>query len=391
MWGRFDRRDFLTGMLAFGLGAAFSDARADDGDGARPYRGLVILARFPDTPLPADKAFVAERFRFLDNYVREMSYGKRCVDVHLSGWHTMPLPLSRFTISPINREVDRLRVAELIQKAIDAADDTNDFSRYDYVVVFLGARFADYGMAGYCAYPGILGWTDKLDLKTRKGQTVPGGVAVFTVLAHIGTLFHDSAHVWGGVRDGKRVVPCLYDQDLQAKYHTLNNRANAFINMGFWDPMSCHFYKRNLPPPGISSWTKLRLDWLPPEKVRTVERGHPTEILLGPLEDGKADTLAIRIPMTAARYFLIENRQPIGHFDPYLPGHGVLIMTCDDRVGECRYGRSPVKLIDANPARRYLEGAAFNLPEPSTYADAGNGIAIRLLEKIGMSYRLRIG
>jgi hypothetical protein len=49
------------------------------------------------------------------------------------------------------------------------------------------------------------------------------------------------------------MVPCLYDHDLQAKPGLMRKTfIDATINMGFWDPMSCHFYKRNLPPPGIS-------------------------------------------------------------------------------------------------------------------------------------------
>jgi len=387
---RFDRRDFLAGTLAFSLGFAANGAAAQAGNGL--WRGLVILLRFPGIALPADKAFVAERFRLLDRYVREMSYGKVGIDAHLSGWHTMPDPLSRYAISPVNLEVDKSRVVKLIQDAIDAADDANDFARHDYVVVFLGARFVDYGMVGLCGYPGMLGWSHDMAFRTRSGQAVPGGVAIFTVSAHVGTLFHDSAHVWGGVRNGKRMVPCLYDHDLQVKYPTRDRGwENALINMGFWDPMSCHFHQRNLPPPGISSWTRLRLGWLPPEKVRTVEPGRQTELLLGPLEDGNAGTLAVRIPLTAARYLLVENRQPIGGCDPHLPGHGVLVMACDDDVAECRHGRSPVRLIDANPARKYLEGAAFDLPERATCVDAASGATVTLLEKVASSYRIRVG
>ncbi len=385
-----NRRAFLTSTLALGLGLASRDCLA--GEGAPTRRGLVILVQFPGTDLPADKAFVAERFRFLDRYVREMSYGTVGVDVRLSGWHRLPDPLKRYTISPINLEVDKSRVVKLIQDAIDAADDANDFSRYDHIVVFLGARFVDYGMVGLCGYPGMLGWKQDMAFRTRKGQTVPGGVAIFTVSAHIGTLFHDCAHVWGGVRDGKRVVPCLYDHDLQVKHPTRERGwENALINMGYWDPMSCHFYKRNLPPPGISSWTKLRLGWLPLNKVRVVNPGQPAEVLLAPLEDGNAETLAVRIPLSPSRFMLIENRQPLGKFDPHLPGHGVLIMTADDDIAECRHGRAPVKLIDANPARKHLEGAAFDLPERGAYVDADSGVTIRLIEKVGASYRIRIG
>jgi len=383
------RRDFLGGLLAVGAGLAAGHGRAEDN--CAPHRALVILLEFPGTSLPVDHAFVADRFRRLDFYAREMSYGKAGVDAHLSGWHRMPEPLTRYAISPINLQVDKSRVVRLIQDAIDAADAANDFSRHDYVVLFLGARFAEYGMVGLCGYPGMLGWQQELGFKTRTGQLVPGGVAIFTASAHLGTLVHDSAHVWGGVKDGKRVVPCLYDHDLQVKHPTLDKGwAEALINMGFWDPMSCHSYKRHLPPPGISSWTKLRLGWLPAEKVRVVDASAPTEVVLGPLEDGGADTLAIRIPLSRARYLLIENRQPIGAFDPHLPGHGVLVMMADDDIGECRHGRAPVRLVNANPARKHLEGAAFDWPEPSTHVDADSGIEIRLLEKIGSSYRIGI-
>lgn len=383
------RRQFLADCLALGLCALSGPIRAENG--CLPYRGLVILTAFPDVAVPVDQATVAERFRRIDRYVREMSYGKACVDVRLSGWHTLPDGIGHYAISPINLQVDKSRVRKLIQDAIDAADAGNDFSRYDYVVIYLGARFQDYGMVGLCGYPGMLGWQQELAFRTRSGQAVPGGVAIFTATAHLGTLFHDSAHVWGGVHDGKRRVPCLYDHDLQVEHPTRDKGwPEALINMGYWDPMSCHSYKRHLPPPGLSSWTRLRLGWLPAEKIKVVEPGQSTELLLDPLEDGQAATLVVRIPLSAKRYLLIENRQPIGQFDPYLPGHGILIMRADDDIPECRHGRAPVRLIDADPSRKYLEGAAFDLPGRGRYADLENGIEIELVEKIGLSYRIRI-
>jgi len=384
------RRRFLAGCLALGLSTLTGLARSEGGCAA--YRALVLLVDFPDISRPIDQAGVTERFRRLDRYVREMSYGKACVDVHLSGWHTLPDAIDRYTISPINLQVDKSRVVKLIQDAIDAADASDDFSRYDYVVVFLGAGFRDYGMVGLCGYPGMLGWQQELAFKTRTGQAVPGGVAIFTATAHLGTLFHDSAHVWGGVVAGKRRVPCLYDHDLQIEHPTLDKGwAEALINMGYWDPMSCHAYKRHLPPPGISAWTRLRLGWLPEAKVRTIEPGQSVELQLDPIEDGRGEILAVPIPLSASRYLLIENRQPIGGYDPHLPGHGVLVMAADDDIAECRHGRAPVKLIDADPSRKFLEGAAFDLPERNSYVDAGSGLAIKLLEKVGMSYRIRVG
>jgi len=143
-------------------------------------------------------------------------------------------------------------------------------------------------------------------------------------------------------------------------------------------------------PPRISSWTKLRLGWIPREKVKVADPKQASEIVLGPLEDKSAKTLAIKIPLSESKYYLIENRQPIGSFDSHLPGKGIMIMYAGDSIEECRYRKSPVRLIDADPASLYLHGAAFDLPRNSLFTDEKNGIEIRIMEKIGDSYKIRI-
>lgn len=169
------------------------------------------------------------------------------------------------------------------------------------------------------------------------------------------------------------------------------NFAAALINMGYWDPMSCHFYKRNVSSPGISAWTKLRLGWITPEKVQTVWMDQPSEVVLSPLESETSETLVIKVPLPDSTYYLIEKRQPIGNFDPCLPGKGVLIMYVDDRVMECRFGKTPVKLMDANSSIPHLEGAAYDLPGKEHFRDEKNNIEIRLIEQIGYVYKIRIG
>jgi len=302
----------------------------------------------------------------------------------------MPEPVSRYRISPRNLEVDKSRVKRLIDDTINAADKDVDFSKYDFCVIFMSARLEDYGMIGLCGYPGMLGWSSPEILRTKRGQLVKGGVAIFCFQAHLGTLFHDVAHILGGVKDGKRLVPCLYDHDLQAKPGPQRQAAiESMINMGYWDPMSCHYYQWGQPPPGISSWTKTRLGWLEQSKIKVVKPGQKAEITLGPLEDGSSEILAIKIPISKTTYYLIENRQPIG-FDKVLPGQGVLIMYADDGITECRQGRAPVKLINANPAVPYLEAAAFDIGKKNYYQDDKNKIRIQIQDKIGNSYNILI-
>jgi hypothetical protein len=325
-----------------------------------------------------------------------MSYGKFCIGGEVTKrWYVLPQSISEYRISPQNLRVDKSRVQRLVRDTLEAADQDNDFSRYDFVVFFMAVERKDYGMIGMCAYPGMLGWSDTDILKTPSGDRINRGIALFTYQAHLGTLFHDVAHVLGGVKEGKRMVPCLYDHDLQSRPSRPDPRAirrtfvEATIHMGFWDPMSCHFYRWRYPPPGISSWTKIRLGWLDPSKIRVMNRGERARVTLGPLEDGGAQILAIKIPLTDTTYYLIENRQPLG-FDRNLPGSGILVMYADDSIAECRHGRGPVHLVNADPNVPYLQGAAFDFGKNESFVDADNRVRIKLVKRDGNSYELLV-
>lgn len=321
-----------------------------------------------------------------------MSYNKVSINVDIiDKWYEMPKTVPNYKISSRNLEVDHSKVEAVIQDAIDAVDSNVDFTKYDFTTIFMSTTVEEYGMIGLCGYPGMLGWqTDKV-LKTKSGQVIKGGVAIFCYQAHVGTLFHDTAHILGGVKDGKRVVPCLYDHTIQAEPGPMHEVfVKSLINMGFWNPMSCHYVEFGVPPPGILSWTKLRLNWLDQSKVRMVNLGETTELQLGPLEKYESEILAIKIPITNSIYYLIENRQPIG-YDKYLPDSGVLIMLANDNVSECINGNAPVKLANANPDIPNLNGAAFDIGEKTLYVDNKNGLKIQLLDKIGDSYKISIG
>ena len=374
------------------LGVAPAHRATASGPAAAVKTGLVILVQFPGLDEDVPREWAQRRFGTqLNDYVQEMSYGRVRLAVDVTErWHTLPQPVSAYRISPRNLEVDKSRVRALIADALDAVDGEVDVSTYDFIAIFLRAKLKDYGMIGLCGWPGMLGWGSDGQLRTRSGRVVKRGVAIYSYQAHLGTLFHDMAHILGGVRDGKRVVPCLYDHDLQARPGPLRDVAvAAMINMGFWDPMSCHYIDWGVPPPGLSSWTKLRLQWIDPAKVRVVRPSERAELWLGALEDGASATLVVRIPLSATRYYLVENRQPIG-VDRGLPGHGVLIMRADDAVPECRHGEAPVKLMNADVSQPRLEGAAFDVPNKAVFVDRDNGVSIRLLEKVGNAYRIEV-
>jgi hypothetical protein len=194
----------------------------------------------------------------------------------------------------------------------------------------------------------------------------------------------------GGVIDDKRMTPCLYDHDLQAKYTGGDDWAKILINIGFWDPLSSHMpYKKELPPTGLSSWTKLRLGWIDPARIALVNPGETATVSLDPLASPDAKTLVIKIPLSDQTYYLVENRQPVAS-DVNLPSSGILVLYADDSVDECRHGAAPVKIMDANPEVPYLNDAAFDIGKQSVFIDEANGIAVILLKKDGLSYEIQV-
>ena len=50
----------------------------------------------------------------------------------------------------------------------------------------------------------------------------------------------------------------------------------------------------------------------------------------------------------------------------------------------------PVKLLDANPGGPFPQGAAYDLPGRSLFADAKRNLRIRLVEKLGDVCRIAV-
>lgn len=360
--------------------------------GVGEQRVLVIMAKFPDVKPSFSKENMRNKyFDKLDRYLKAVSYQKAWVTGKTTRWYTLPHRVAHYRISQRNLAVEKEKVTTLIRDAVNLADGNHDFSQYSMIFISLGAKRKEYGMMGLCGYPGMLGWQNQLPMKTkRKGQKIPGGVAIYCENAHVGVVFHDMAHIMGGVQGRRRVLPCIYDHDLQAQPGAFRGHYQFYLtNVGFFDPMSCHFYNFKQGPPGVCAWTKLRLGWIEPGKIIQVSRGASKRVQLGPLSKGRSRVLVVRLPIDATTYYLIENRQPIGP-DRNLPSHGVLIYYCDDRIAECRSGKSPIKLVDANPSVPQLEDAPFTLKGKNTYKDQKREISIRLVAKRGDNYEIYV-
>lgn len=350
---------------------------------------IVVLADFPDVKRQYPEKTIADRLiGFVSPYFRAASYDNLILKGDITKLYVLPKPASYYKISPKNLEVDPAKVIALVTDAANAADNDVKFTDYTYVIMALGATQVEYGMVGLCPIPGMLGF-QTTSITNKSGETIYNA-AIFCENAHLGTYIHDSLHMLGGRVDKQRLTPCLYDHELQAKHPHYPDFANALINLGYWDPLSSHVpYKYELPPTGLSSWTKMRLNWIDSAKIALVKAGDTATVKLDPLSDRNAATLVIKIPITDKTYYLVENRQKIDS-DANCPTTGVLVLYADDSILECRQGKAPVRIMDANPSVPYMNDATFDIGKKDRYVDTKNNVAVVLQKKDGLSYQIQI-
>jgi M6 family metalloprotease-like protein len=384
---------FAGSFAAVGLSAR-GDAAASCAHALKP---LVIQVGFADIQRSPKRAFVEKRFLIeSDRYIREMSYGKTCLAGTITGKrYRLPGSIKQYYVPWQNLKVDKRKLKRLVSDTITQVERDYDVSKFDFIVFALTANAREWGNQGLNTYPGLLGWKDESSLVTPSGRKIKGGIAIYALSADLSKVFHNIAHIIGGVRNGRRVLPDMYDQDsasaskLAAGAGVIKAHERSELSMGAWDPMSCGMCKQLPDAPGLTSWSKLRLGWLDKAKVRTVEPGENVYVTLGALEDGSTATLAVRIPLTPTTYYLVENREKIGH-DRNLPASGVLIMYADDKIPEPRFGKAPVRLVNADPSAANLDRAAFDIGGKAAFSDPRHRLKIRLLRKSGAAYEINI-
>lgn len=387
---RFPRIAGICVMLSCLL-AAVAAARAEVSatvNGAQKV--LVIAVRFPGSTPTVTLEQVQEKIGKVDRYLRESSYGKAWLEPTLAGWYDMPVGVDAYKVSPYNYQVDPMRVRRLVTDALDAAQRDGDVGKYHLVWVFVGVFTKPgegYGMLCYAANPGMLSkglsrgaFRPQLEtISLAGGGTFAKPITVSVENAHVGHVAHDLFHALGGIRNGQRVIPDLYDFRLQSNPPPGPMLPETFaIHAGPWDIMSQHFIERTQAPPAPSSFTRLRLGWIAPQQVVNVAPGETREIELAPLTRGEG-TLAVRVPISVDRYLLVENRQRVGG-DAVQRAAGMLVLEVDAGRAE---GTAIVRAADANPSVARLYAAPF-LPgagERRFYESASTGIAVIPLEQ----------
>lgn len=87
-----------------------------------------------------------------------------------------------------------------------------------------------------------------------------------------------------------------------------------------------------------------------------VKPGETALAFLSPLSGG-GGTVAVKIPLSSGKYYLVENRQPVG-FDRALPDSGILVLKVNPDAQE---GYGTVQVMDATPTTAHFRQATFRL------------------------------
>lgn len=116
---------------------------------------LVIQIGFPGTSRNISTGTVRKKFLDeLDEYTREMSHNRVCIKGEVTeNWYPLPNPIANYWVPWQNLQVDKSKLRSLVRDSLNAVDEDIDVSKYDFVIIALGATIQRMGQSRSCCVP----------------------------------------------------------------------------------------------------------------------------------------------------------------------------------------------------------------------------------------------
>jgi M6 family metalloprotease-like protein len=338
-------------------------------------RVLVVAAAYSDVNHTLSIAQLKKEWNgTVAAYYHEISYGKLTLQSDFRGWYALPYPKAHYGKNCISvNDVDcsgldqSFQIANEVMPALQK--DVNFFNYDYYVFIHSGTGQETSG--------------DKNDVWS---VTYMSGVWIRTTSKTL-QRFNIIPEI-----EAKGTVPygvwCLefgHNLGLPDLYNTNNHKTI----LGPWELMDKGSFNGNPPgssPAHMSAWDKIQLGFISGHTLATTYPSVNATFTVDPTEVVSPNLHAIKIwPTNAAnssQYYLVEVRKKTG-FDSALPAEGVLITYVDETllIG-------PVHVMDAHANQPDLGGAVWNVGQ--TFTDAKNNLAVKIIGKVGNSYRITI-
>lgn len=259
------------------------------------------------------------------DYYLQNSYGQMALDSEVADWITVSMPEYYYA----NGVSGDSTLWEALREALDALDDSVDFSEYDanndgYIdsITFIhsgyGAEFGGTDTYGTAQSDRI--WSHRWSLQDPEWTSQEGvSVASYHIspalwstwgseIGRIGVIVHEIGHFFG--------LPDLYDVD--GGGHGIGSFGLMANSWGFDGSQLC--------PPHFSPWSKMQLNWSTPQVLSS-----GGEFTLGQSATNN-EYLVISEGYANDEYLIIENRQN-DQFDCSLDQGGLAIWHIDETAG----------------------------------------------------------
>ena len=373
---------------------------------------------YPFDAPPHDRAYFEAHLQALSNYYRDISQGQLTIEYDVypqdpTASYVLDTPLIEYGNGRTRREVNE-RVTRLFRDGIRAADATDgttiDFSKYRAFAVFHAGLGGEAGQklndipSAFIFERDLIAFADGAisvnngAFQVTSGMLLPEAISTNGQGGLNGTLARFFASQLGlpGLSDFENDLPAIGDWSLMDT--GANNQIDA-ARLGLQplknDPSSTNLI--GFLPSRMTAWSRLQLGWLEP---LVITHNDTVEIAAS----GSASDLpqAIRVPISATEYFLIENRisrlsienripqiefstphniwLSSDDYDAFIPGSGILIYHIDDAIIRASDAE---KHINSHPdykiaPAQYRRGIA--LEEADGLQDIGNVSASRIIQ-----------
>ena len=373
---------------------------------------------YPFDAPPHDRAYFEAHLQALSNYYRDISQGQLTIEYDVypqdpTASYVLDTPLIEYGNGRTRREINE-RVTRLFRdgiRATDAADGTTiDFSKYRAFAVFHAGLGGEAGQklndipSAFIFKRDLIEFADGAiavnngAFQVTSGMLLPEAISTNGQGGLNGTLARFFASQLGlpGLSDFENDLPAIGDWSLMDT--GANNQIDAAL-LGLQplknDPTSTNLI--GFLPSRMTAWSRMQLGWLEP---LVITHNDTVEIAAS----GSAFDLpkAIRVPISATEYFLIENRisrlnienripqiefstphnvwLSSDDYDAFIPGSGILIYHIDDAIIRAS---NTEKHINSHPdykiaPAQYRRGIA--LEEADGLQDIGNVSASRIIQ-----------